>query len=184
MALTGSVATLAWGDFIAAVPANADENTGAFVSTSFDAQAPWRFKGKGENVEYSISSVTCTVGLNKTKMWARSDSKTAAMLVHEQGHFEITALLMRQVDQQLTALMPQKFKSQTEIEQAINDARVPLVNKIIEMQSTAARDGTYDVATHHGKNSAQDGWNRAFAACRASGSMTLEDALKAQGITI
>ncbi len=185
MALTGFTTLLTWRDFPANVPANADSGTGAFVSTSFGAQAPWTYTGNGAARVYTIGSVSCSVGLNRARMWARPGaSRTASLLVHEQGHFEISALIMRQVDRELSALIGIGYSSETEVNEAIASVRNPLFTLIANLQSSATGDGEYDVSTNHGMNSTQSNWNRAFSACRADPTGELQAALATQGITV
>ncbi len=185
MAMTGFAYRLTWADFAGRVPTSADADTAAFVSTTFAAQAPWTFDGNVGSRVYRITSVATSVSLNRSRMWARTGAaRTPAMLVHEQGHFEISALLTRQVDAQLTALIGQTWSSETDINQAIRDARDPLFQIINDLQSQASGDGTYDTSTNHGLHANQGAWNRAFAACRAAPAGQLVAALAAQGITI
>jgi hypothetical protein len=185
MAMTGFSYRLSWADFPGRIPSNASASTGAFVSTSFRANAPWAYTSSNGVRTYSVTSVACSVSLNRPSMWARAGAvRTPALLIHEQGHFEISALLMRQVDANLTALLGQTWSSEDDINQAIRDARDPLFQIISNLQSTSTGDGTYDVSTNHGLNAEQAKWNRAFAACRASPTGELEASLAAQGITI
>ena len=185
MAMSGFVYRLRWNDFAGRVPASADAGTAAFVSTRFRADAPWTYDGNDGSRVYSITSVSTTVSVNRSSMWARTGAaRSPSMLVHEQGHFEITALLARQVDTQLTALIGQTWSSEADVNQAITDAREPLFQIINDLQSQASGDGTYDTSTNHGMHANQAAWNRAFATCRAAASGQLVAALSAQGITI
>jgi hypothetical protein len=185
MAMTGFSYRLSWADFPGRIPGNASASTGAFVSTSFRANAPWGFVSSNGVRVYSVTSVACSVSLNRSSMWARAGAvRTPALLVHEQGHFEISALLIRQVDANLTALLGQTWSTEADINQAIRDARDPLIRVIGQLQSSATGDGRYDASTNHGLNGEQAKWNRAFDACRASPTGELVASLAAQGITI
>ena len=186
MSMTGFAYQLTWNDFGGRVPASADASTAAFVSTTFRATAPWTFTGNAGSRVYTLTSVSCSVALNRSRMWARPGAsvRTASMLAHERGHYEISALLTRQVDQQLTALIGQTFSDQASIDQAITDARDPLFSIINDLQSQPSGDGTYDTSTNHGLNANQGAWNRAFAACRGAARGDLVVALTTQGITI
>ncbi len=185
MAMTGFAYQLKWNDFPSRVPASADAGTAAFVSTRFRAAAPWTYDGNDGSRVYRITSVTTSVSLNRSIMWARAGAaRSASMLVHEQGHFEISALLTRQVDAELTALIGQTWSSEADVNQAISSARDPLFQIINDLQSQPSGDGTYDTSTNHGLHTNQGAWNRAFAACRAAPAGRLVAALTAQGITI
>jgi hypothetical protein len=94
MAMIGFVYRLRRNDFAGRVPASADAGTAAFVSTRFRADAPWTYDGNDGSQVYSITSVSTTVSVNRSSMWARTGAaRSPSMLVHEQGHFDITALL-------------------------------------------------------------------------------------------
>lgn len=185
MAMTGFSYSLTWNDFGNPVPRTADAGTFAFVKTNFSANAAWSYDViEGARV-YKVDSATAAVSVNRTGMWARATGRTDALLRHEQGHYDISALLVRQAEQEHTALIGTTYSSQEQVMDAINGVRTPLFNLIVQLQSSAGGDGTYDVSTNHGLNkSAQAQWNRAFAACRAAPTGRLEASLTAAGITI
>lgn len=185
MAMTGFAYSLTWNDFGSQVPRTADAGTFAFVKTNFSANAGWSFDViEGARV-YKVDSATAAVSVHRTGMWARATGRTAALLRHEQGHYDISALLVRQAEQEHTALIGTTYSSEQEVMTAINDVRTPLFNLINQLQSSANGDGTYDVSTDHGLNASTQGqWNRAFAACRADPVGRLQASLTAAGITI
>jgi len=171
--MSGFVYQLRWNNFPGRVPARADVGTTAFVSTRFRADAPWTYDGNDGSRVCSISSVSTTVSVNRSSMWARTGAaRSPSVLVHEQGHFEITALI------------EQTWSREADVNQAIRDARDPLFQIINDLQSQASGDGTYDTSTNHGMHANQAAWNHAFAACRAAASRQLVAALSAQGISI
>ena len=185
MAMTGFAYTVVWRDFTARVPSSAGAGAAAFVSTSFAINTPWNYVSNGGVRVYKIVSVACSVSLNRARMWARTTGRTDALLRHEQGHFDISALLIRQADQEMTALLPNRYDSEEEINDAMSAVRTPLLNLIAQLQSSATVDGSYDVSTNHGLDTGtQSQWNRAFTACRGDASGRLEAALTSAGISL
>ena len=185
MAMTGFTYAVLWTDFGGTVPGTADAGTFAFVKTNFSANAAWSYDAVNGVRTYKVDSNAAAVSVNRTGMWARRTGRTDAILRHEQGHFDISALLVRQAEQEHAALIGNTYSSQQEVVDAINDVRTPLFNLISQLQSSASGDGRYDVSTNHGLNAtAQGQWNRAFTACRADPAGRLEASLTAAGITI
>lgn len=186
MAMTGFSYRLTWNDFVGRVPTNADAGTAAFVSTRLSAEAPWTYAERDGVRAYKINSVACAVSLTRSGMWARPGARTRtdAILLHEQGHFDISALIVREVDQALTALLSQTFSTEADVMAAIDDARNSPFSTNNDLQSQPSGDGTYDTSTNHGLGSNQAAWTRAFAACRAAPTGRLVASLTAQGISI
>lgn len=185
MAISGFVYSLRWRDFSGPVPRSTDAGTFAYVKTNFSANAAWSFDVIGGARVYKVDSATAAVSVNRQGMWARASGRTDALLRHEQGHFDISALLVRQAEQEHMALIGNTYSSQQEVMDAINGVRMPLFNLITQLQSNTSGDGTYDVSTNHGMDStSQSKWNRAFTACRADPAGRLEASLTAAGITI
>ena len=185
MALSGFSYNMTWRDFTGRVPGGAASGTLAFVATTFTFNAPWSFAAKNGVSIYKIDSVSASISLNRSRMWARATGRTDALLRHEQGHYDITALLVRQGYQELTDLLPNRYDSEDEVTAAIGAVQTPVVDLIAQLQSSANGDGRYDVSTNHGLNSGtQAQWNSAFTTCRAAPSGRLEAALTASGITI
>lgn len=184
MTISGHTSTLAWTDFLGAVPAQAHHL--AFTSTSFNVQTPFVFRmANGQQLDFRLSSVSITVTLNRTQSWAQTTGRTATLLRHEQGHYDITALLMRDLDNALAPLLQQTFATQQALQQAVAAVRDPLVTLHNRLQSTPTVDGTYDRQTSHGATTAvQTQWNNAFQSARASSTTQLRAALQAQGLTV
>ena len=185
MSMTGFAYSLRWTDFGGAVPRTADAGTFAFVATNVSANAAWSYDlVEGARV-YKVDSNSASVTVNRNAMWARPSGRTDALLRHEQGHYDISALLVRQAEQEHRALIGNTYSSQQEVLDAISDVRTPLFNLLGQLQSSAGGDGTYDLSTNHGMNpSTQSQWNRAFASCRADPVGRLQASLTAAGITI
>jgi hypothetical protein len=119
-------------------------------------------------------------------MWSRPTAQTPQLLKHEQGHYDITALVMRDLDADLTALLQAgpTFPTQRDLAQAIANLQDPAVALVNRLQSTAIADGIYDQQTRHSRDTAAQGkWDAALTRARAN-SAKLVDCLRSQGIVI
>lgn len=194
MTLSGDTAlTLSWSDFQGSVPAQATRR--AYTSTSFDIQTPYIFrvdeKSKKQK-DFKLSGVTVKLTLERSEMWSQSSGKTSALLKHEQGHYEITSLLMRDLDSDLTVLFQsaQKYPTLADFQAGVAAVEKPILDLQAKLQSLKNPqggyvDGVYDQQTKDGTDATNQGkWNAAFAAARATPPKRLQDALTAQGITI
>jgi hypothetical protein len=194
MSLTGdTAATLAWTDFQGSVPANPTRN--AFTSVSFDLQTPFIFRIDGKTkkqTDFKLAGVTVAITIEKAQMWSRTSSQTSALLSHEQGHYEITALLMRDLESDLTALFnaAKKYPSQSDLKKDVDALKQPILAMHTSLQSVQNAqggydDGLYDDQTKDGTDAkVQAKWTAAFTAARSAAATRLKDALTAQNITV
>lgn len=186
MTIRGHTQTLTWHDFPGGVPAKA--RTDAFTATSYDVQTNYTWHAQhGRKSDFRLSTVSITVTLNRARMWSRASAQSPELLRHEQGHYDITALVMRDLDTDLTALLQsgRSYPRQEDMDQAIDDLKNPAVAIIDSLQSKPQADGIYDQQTNHGRNTqAQQKWNAAITAARANAAAGFTDALRAQGIVL
>jgi hypothetical protein len=194
MSLTGdSALTLAWSDFQGTPPASATRK--AFTSTTFDIQTPFIFRVDGrtkKQTDFRVSGVTVDLTLERSKMWLQASAQTSTLLRHEQGHYEITALLMRDLESDLTALWQSKktYPTLNDLKKDVDSIKQPILSLHTSMQSVANPkggfiDGAYDQQTKDGTDAkVQASWNAAFTAARATPPVRLTDALAAQNITV
>jgi predicted secreted Zn-dependent protease len=101
----------------------------------------------GINVEFGISDKKLTHTIkcrfNKEKSWGRI--KTAYILNHEQGHFDITEIHARLLHKELSGY---QFNAKT-VNQDINN----IYNGVMKLHVTAQRN--YDLETNHSLDSTQ-----------------------------
>lgn len=176
-AMTGFPRTLAWSNFGRA-PANppADAQTGAgFSTTGWSVQVV--------NGVYRVAGFRATVSLNPGQTWAIQSARSSAdLLRHEQGHYDITGLIARDMvgkvldlsfDEDVIAYIqgsgdtPTQHRAyvqrqfQTSINQFGQEARAMLAR--LNTDPATGRDGIYDVQTNHSQNTAgQQTWNARF----------------------
>lgn len=155
--------TLAWTDFRGRVPSgqgNMNAMTAVdIVFTGFGVQRT----SSGGTIR---DSLMVTVTLQRSRSWARPGSaRTAVLLNHEQGHYNITALTARDMFIDLMQLKNQSFSNTSALQAE--------VNRIRGRYNPQAIHDKYDARTEtdHGRNSASqrtwDGYiQRAFTTAR------------------
>jgi len=186
VSITGNTLTLSWNDFTGSVPAHA--RTDAYTATTYNIHTSYTMRTHGhQQSDFRLSTVSVRIALDRGRMWSRPAARTAQLLKHEQGHYDITALLMRDLDTDLTALMQagRSFATQRELAQAIAHVQQPAESLVSRLQSTATADGVYDRQTHHGTvATAQQRWDAALASARTNAARKLVDCLRTQGIAL
>jgi hypothetical protein len=148
--------SVTWNDFRAQPPANATR--AAHIETKLDLAYSY---SSGQGGTQLADSVTVTVQLLGDKSWAKktlirswSRQAQADLLLHEQGHFNITALMGRDMFIDLMALKGRSFSNpgalHTEVRRiAALYAPQPVHTKYDSMQET-----------NHGKEvTPQTAWN-------------------------
>ena len=186
MTITGHMLTLTWQDYSGGVPAHARMD--AYTATSYDVHTDYSMMTRGRHQsDFRLTTVSIQVRLDRARMWSRASAQSAQLLKHEQGHYDITALVMRDLDSDLTALLQagRSFATQQDLTQAINNLQQPAASLVNRLQSTAIADGVYDQQTRHsGDTAAQGKWDAALASARASPATKLVDCLRNQGIVV
>ena len=90
---------------------------------------------------------------NKNKSWSKSTNDTA-LLLHEQGHFDINEIFTRK--------LKKAFKAYKLNEATVSEDLRAIFNKI--WQEKIAFDMLYDKETDHSNNKTQQaGWNKKIA---------------------
>jgi hypothetical protein len=173
-AMSGFPRTLSWSNF-GRPPAHppADAQTGARFSTS-----SWTVQLV--NGIYSVAGFRVTVSLNPAQTWATTSARSSANLLrHEQGHYDITGLIARDLlgkvlnlsfHQNVIAVCigsgdtPRSHMQyvqrlfQADITRFGEEARSMLAR--LNTDPATGRDGIYDVQTNHSQNTAgQQAWN-------------------------
>jgi hypothetical protein len=186
-ALEGHDQTLGWGDFQGLVPPNRAAGEDAYTEARFDLIYDYDWDDShGAAHGYRINHVQVTVAIEPANMWALKSAQTAALLQHEQGHYDIVALLGRDLFEELTGWNssnpPKRFRKETDLKDAAN--RVLRRYKLLSthIAGSSRSDGVYDKQTNHFQDSkAQDKWNKALAAARANGTPLMKE-LSALGV--
>ena len=171
--LEGHEETLAWQDFQAAPPAkhSGDE---AQTEARFDMQYDYEWDDDHKHQGYRVDHVQVTVTLDRPSMWSVKASRTDALLKHEQGHYDIVALIARDLFNELTgwesAKPPKRFHKETDLKNAADRLRRQATALAARLSGTSTSVGVYDKQTKHGQDAkAQEQWDKALEAARSKG---------------
>jgi hypothetical protein len=183
-AMQGFPRTLSWRDFrsvATSLKPPMDAQTGA----GFQLQ-PWSVEKT--NGEYRVLNPKMVVTLNSSNTWVVQGKTSSALLVHEQGHFDIAGLIARDMISRIldlsldeavidavqgsgkTAQSHMEFATQR-LQAYIQDYNKDAANMMNTLGSTPASpgDGLYDRQTNHSQNAvAQAAWNSRLARIQAS----------------
>jgi hypothetical protein len=83
---------LQWGDFLGAVPAHAGPERIAESNTSISWTYRYEVGWQQGACTFRITSIESAAGFHPDGSWVRPEHRTAAVLEHEQGHFDITRI--------------------------------------------------------------------------------------------
>jgi len=175
-AMSGFPRNLTWGDFRSVqnslVPP-AQANTAAqWATTGWSARVV--------NGEYRVHGARVNVSIDRHNSWAVPGARTsAALLRHEQGHYDITGLIARDLIRKILDLSldvviigamqgagntPQQHQNfavrrlQSSINTYVQEANA--LSAKLQTDPTTRADGIYDVQTNHGQNgNGQAAWN-------------------------
>ena len=185
-ALEGNDLSLTWGDFQGAIPSNRPGGEDAYTEARFDLNYGYDWDDSHGSVHgYRITDVLVQVALEQGKMWSVKKGQTAALLQHEQGHYDILALLGRDLFDELTGWNssnpPKRFRKQTDLKDAANRTLRGYKSLAAKLAGSSSADGVYDKQTNHGQDAkAQEKWDKALADARTNGT-TLMKALAPLG---
>lgn len=190
--LTGQNLRLHWTDFIGHVPQNRPANQAAFTSASYKisfgivqayASIGMRVPNAQNDLGFVVSNLQIQVTLNRHLMWSVASAQTPDLLIHEQGHYDIVALTMSDLFNDLLS-PPTVMTSEADVRDFARTLQTEAARRIDAMESSATGDGLYDQQTNHSLNQAQQAhWDSAFASARSPTGLRFDLALAAQGIT-
>ncbi len=172
-AMTGFPRPLTWNDF-RPVPAPLDPPHTAKIRSTWQ-MGPWRVGRTGG--KYQVQGVRVTVSFDPSLTWATPAARSdASLLVHEQGHYDITGLIARDLvrsvlnlewDEAVVASLrgtgnsPQQHQRwvQQQFQNSINELSTHANRLLARLQTDPAtgNDGIYDQQTNHGLNAAPQG---------------------------
>ncbi len=148
MAFIGLPRAISWDDFseVDTAPAGEAESAHANAKWSLD----WGYKW---DKEYIVGDVNISARMLADKSWVVKSEKSSALLTHEQGHYDLTALGARDLHRELP-----KLTSKTE---AGLKAAVAALERRIKAEVNAMNeryDGTTDGTNHGADAAAQIRW--------------------------
>lgn len=160
--LIGLFKTLTWSEFKGTPDPNLPK-LDAFTSASFSLPAISPVPVPGTKDFQFADNITITITFNSSKSWKRQsniDSKSASyssdLLTHEQGHYDIVALIARDLFIEVMQLKANTYSSQVA---ALADLR-PILTKFSGKTDSISK--LYDSVseTNHGANATQQAsWN-------------------------
>jgi hypothetical protein len=173
-ALEGHDESLNWRDFQGQAPGRtAGED--AYTEARFDLTYGYDWDDShGSSRGYRITDVLVQVVVERDKMWSVTKGQTAALLQHEQGHYDIVALLGRDLYEELTGWNsfnpPKRFRKDSDLKDAASRVLRGYKRLAAQLAGSSSADGVYDKQTKHGQDkTAQDKWDKALAGARANG---------------
>ena len=139
---------LAWSDFTGKVD----------KSSSFNAFTAYKFNTKTESVKFvgdsaKIIGFQVFLELDQKNSWAKKDKVTDDLLIHEQGHFNLGILSVREI--------MAKFKEAKFTKSNYNTLLQNIVNDVSKKYNELGIK--YDAETNHSKDAEQQKkWNTFF----------------------
>jgi hypothetical protein len=173
-ALEGHDESLGWRDFQGAVPGALPPGEAAYTEARFDLNYGYDYDTNTATKGYRVTEVNVKVTLERANMWAVKSAQTAALLQHEQGHYDIVALLARDLYNELTgwntAKKPKRFRKTTDLTGAADRLRRGTRELSAHLGGSPRKVGVYDKQTNHGLDAkAQEKWDKALADARTNG---------------
>lgn len=183
--IEGHEETLDWRDFQGEAPAK-HSGDDAQTEARFDAQYDYEWDDTHDHVGYYVDHVQVVVTLDRPTMWSVKASRTPALLKHEQGHYDIVALIARDLFNELTSWesgkSPKRFRKDTDLKSAADRLIRQAKSLAARLSGTASSVGVYDVQTKHGQDAkAQESWDKALESARSKGTR-LMGGLSALGV--
>lgn len=168
--LTGRDKTLTWADFGTPVPKNPPGPGQTAVAAHTEVKYPITYGWSGGGKSYTLTdNVTVAIQLDKSKTWVASWVFSQGkqfqddLLKHEQGHYDIAALLARDMFIEVMQLKSQTFTSKADLDQA--------VAAIVNAHRSQKVHDKYDLVseTNHGLNATQQkAWDGYFSKAKTT----------------
>jgi hypothetical protein len=156
---TGWPRTLTWSDFpeVSSRPSAADEDAQIHCEVS----QPERVSVTREGGQFRVTALTVNITILREDSWVVTSQKTASLLSHEQGHYDITGLMGRDMGNEILAARARTV-----------DGLQEQVTRIIERyrQRSQELNDLYDTQTNHSRNrDAQARWDERIRASMTNG---------------
>lgn len=163
MSLNGFDIRISWLQFreVSSRPAGVNENAEIITDSHLG------FRTRTDNGIIEIIDVNTTISVSRARSWVMANSKSNLLLNHEQGHFDIIALGMREVYKRLLSVSGTKS---SEFNKEVEIIRSSVQRKIDD------KNHLYDRQTNHGMNVAeQQGWSSKIQSLKGVSSGKLDD---------
>lgn len=185
-ALEGHEDTLIWADFQGADPGGSTGEA-AYASARFDMEYDIEYdESRGSAHGYYVNHVQVQVEVERAIMWSVKKDRTDALLQHEQGHYDIVALLGRDLYNDLavwsSGKSPKRFRDKTGLKDEVNRVLRRYKKLAAQLAGSSTSVGVYDSKTKHGNDAkAQGEWTAALAVARTNGTPLMK-ALSGVGV--
>lgn len=161
LVLNGWPRALTWDDFpeVETRPADAEGTENAEIHCEINQ--PERVSVTREGGQRRVSSLTVTIAIARASNWVVRSAKTPELLSHEQGHYDLTGLMGRDMGHEILAARAGTLE---DLQQRIT--------AIIERYRQRGRDlnARYDTETGGGRNrDAQRRWDERIRSSIDSG---------------
>ncbi len=172
--LEGHDESLGWRDFMGAPPDPLPPGEAAYTEARFDLSYGFDYDTATATKGYRIVDVAVKVTVERGNMWSVKSGRTDALLKHEQGHYDIVALLARDLYDELegwnTAKKPKRFAKSSDLTGTADRMRRSTRALIAHIGGSPRNVGVYDKQTNHGLDAkAQDKWDAALLDARSNG---------------
>jgi hypothetical protein len=172
--LEGHDESLGWRDFMGTPPDPLPPGEAAYTEARFDLTFGYDYDTATATKGYRIADMGVKVTVERGNMWSVKSGRTDALLKHEQGHYDIVALLARDLYDELdgwnTGKKPKRFTKESDLTGTVNRMRRSTYALIVQIGGSARKVGVYDKQTNHGLDAkAQDKWDAALLDARSNG---------------
>lgn len=156
--ITGWPRSIAWSEFRGTVPGTRDEEARIVADPALQIRP-----GRAEDRSIKVADLRVRVVVNESASWASPDHRTARLLRHEQGHYDIAGMGAR------------------DLTRAILDARAPTARALWTMLRQLEREAQaqvnrvnrlYDDETDHFRDAGEQArWERKISDAMQQGTL-------------
>jgi hypothetical protein len=162
MAVTGWPSQLRWDQFQKLDSRPQGYTTDVWIKAEWKNPPGKKLKPVKDRKGWRLENVNLVVCLVNQHTWVVRGKESDKLLIHEQGHWDMAGLLVRELHQNLVALRARTPKELGELMRSANTRQERRYTQI---------DKLYDDETDHGKNTKQQTkWNNLIHSHRTGGS--------------
>lgn len=162
---------LRWADFQGSVPDSAAPENAATTASVMRWSYAYAVERSGDVCVYQLTSIESTASFDSAASWVRPEHRTADVLAHEQGHFDLTEIHKLMFDEASRSLLgtsgPCRGRNGKRIARSVERDIADTLGRVYEkIWSNHERvQNAYDSETAHGMNEiAQQTWRARIAA--------------------
>ena len=167
---------LTWDDFAGAVTREDGSERIAATTASIAWSYDFRVRMAGADCTYTLTAIDSAAHFHPAKSWVDPGHENAAVLAHEQGHFDIAELYSREFKTVTRDLIGTGYGCRAGLMgRATRDAEAALAGQLGAIYDQVwgryrARQQAYDGDTRHGTDTdAQSRWDACIAVTLGSG---------------